>query len=339
MASSSSASAMASLGSALGAPPTEKLTRDNHLFWKTQVLPALRGAQVIGLLDGSDKAPAKYLEVEDAEKVKKQVPNDAYDVWLARDQTVMSYLVKGMSADLLAQVVGLEHASEVWATVEDIFASQSRAKVNMLRGALSNTKKLDSTAAQYIAKMKGFVSELAAAGKHVDDDELKGIVGCFTHLQTMLLVALTTQIARPLLHVAAVTIREVPMDARIRTDVMVATIAAAMMTATGAVMMTATGAVMMTATGAVMMTATGAVMMTATGAKNAVMVIVAVGPVKDKGVVLDKAAVVEAVHLPPTRMWSARFARSMVTQQMNVGGAMLIEMTEILAPRRREHMV
>jgi hypothetical protein len=65
---------MASLGSALGAPPTEKLTRDNHLFWKTQVLPALRGAQVMGLLDGSDKAPAKHLEVEDSEKVKKACP-------------------------------------------------------------------------------------------------------------------------------------------------------------------------------------------------------------------------------------------------------------------------
>jgi hypothetical protein len=155
----------------------------------------------------------------------------------------------------------------------------------------------------------------------------------------MLLVALTTQIDRPLLHVAAVTIREVPMDARIRTAMMVATIAAAMMMATGAVMMTATGAVMMTATGAVMMMATGAVMMMAIGAKSAVMVIVAVGPVKAKGVVLDKAVVVEAVHLPPTRMLSARFARSMVTQQMNVGGAMLIELTEILALRRREHMV
>jgi hypothetical protein len=49
MASSSSASAAASLTAALGSPPTEKLTRQNHLFWKTQVLPALRGAQVMDL--------------------------------------------------------------------------------------------------------------------------------------------------------------------------------------------------------------------------------------------------------------------------------------------------
>ena len=58
---------MASLAAALGAPPTEKLTRDNYLFWRTQVLPSLRGAMVMELLDGSDPAPAKQIEVEDEE--------------------------------------------------------------------------------------------------------------------------------------------------------------------------------------------------------------------------------------------------------------------------------
>jgi hypothetical protein len=47
----------------------------------------------------------------------------------------------------------------------------------MLRGALANTKKLEMTATQFIAKMKGFVSELVVAGKRVDDDdELKGYI-------------------------------------------------------------------------------------------------------------------------------------------------------------------
>jgi hypothetical protein len=167
---------MATLAGALGAPPTEKLTRDNHLFWKTQILPALRDAQVMGLLDGSDGAPTKTIEEENSEKEKKTVSNPAFEVWHARDQTVLGWLVKSISPDILAQVVGLEHASEVRATVEDIFSSQSRARVNMLRGALSNTKKLDLTADRYIAKMKGFVSELAAAGKKVDDDEVKGYI-------------------------------------------------------------------------------------------------------------------------------------------------------------------
>ena len=70
--------AAANLSAALGAPPSEKLSRDNHLFWKTQVLPALRGAQVIALLDGTDLTPPKTIEIEDVDKKKIMVPNQDY---------------------------------------------------------------------------------------------------------------------------------------------------------------------------------------------------------------------------------------------------------------------
>jgi hypothetical protein len=145
MASASStaaaAAAAANLSTALGAPPSEKLSRDNHLFWKTQVLPALRGAQVMELLNGTDLAPPKTVEIEDRDGKKAQVPNPEYAVWNARDQTLMSYLVKSLDVDLLSQCIGLEHAHEIWKTIEDLFASQSRARVNFLRGALIITKK------------------------------------------------------------------------------------------------------------------------------------------------------------------------------------------------------
>ena len=52
----------------LGAPPSEKLARGNFILWKTQVLPALRGAQVTGLLDNSDAAPPKMVEITKADK-------------------------------------------------------------------------------------------------------------------------------------------------------------------------------------------------------------------------------------------------------------------------------
>ena len=89
---------------------------------------------------------------------------------------MMSYLVKGLDLDLLSKVVGLEHAHEIWSTIEGLFTSQSRSRVNMLRGALTYTKKNEMTVAQFISKMRGFASELAAAGKIVDDDELKGYI-------------------------------------------------------------------------------------------------------------------------------------------------------------------
>jgi hypothetical protein len=113
----SSSSTASSLAAALGAPPSDKLSRENHLLWKAQVLPALRGAQVMGLLDGSDPAPEKTLEVEDENKKKIIVPNPAYGIWISRDQQVVSYLLKTLSPDVLADVLGLEHAAEIWKTM------------------------------------------------------------------------------------------------------------------------------------------------------------------------------------------------------------------------------
>lgn len=75
------------------------------------VFPALRGAQVTGLLDGSDRAPAKTIEIEDSEKKKRRVPNPDYATWIACDQAVLSYLINLFSPDILAHVVGLMSGS------------------------------------------------------------------------------------------------------------------------------------------------------------------------------------------------------------------------------------
>jgi hypothetical protein len=153
-----------------------KLTRENFLYWQTQVLPSLRGARVMGLLDGFDAAPPKFLEVEDEHKKKTTVPNPAFDVWIAKDQQVVGFLVNSLSEDVLAHVFGLEHAADVWKALNDLYGSQSKSRVSSLRGAMTNTNKLDLTAQQYISKMKGFASELAAAGKKVYDEELKDYI-------------------------------------------------------------------------------------------------------------------------------------------------------------------
>jgi hypothetical protein len=91
-------------------------------------------------------APSKILEVEDDKTHKKMVTNPAYSEWIVRDQQVLRYLLNSMSPDVLAHTVGLEHASEVRTAIGNLFAAPSSARITMLRGALSNTKKLDMTA-------------------------------------------------------------------------------------------------------------------------------------------------------------------------------------------------
>jgi hypothetical protein len=57
----------------------EKLTRENFQLWHTQVLPAIRVAQLEGFIDSSNKAPEKTLEIEkDAKKLV--IPNPDYAV-------------------------------------------------------------------------------------------------------------------------------------------------------------------------------------------------------------------------------------------------------------------
>ncbi|KAK1668456.1 hypothetical protein QYE76_056615 [Lolium multiflorum] len=131
------------MASSIGQPPADKLTLGNHLLWKAQILSALRGARVLGWADGSELVPPEKLEIEKDGKTMS-VPNPAYDTWLMKDRASCS--------------------------------SKSKANVTHLRGALSNTKKLNMSADQYIAKIKGFATERIAAGRTIDDDELRDLI-------------------------------------------------------------------------------------------------------------------------------------------------------------------
>jgi hypothetical protein len=63
----------------LSIPVSEKLTQDNHCLWCTQVLLAIRVAQLEGFLDGSEKSLEKNLDIEEDSK-KLTVPNSDYAV-------------------------------------------------------------------------------------------------------------------------------------------------------------------------------------------------------------------------------------------------------------------
>jgi hypothetical protein len=127
---------------------------------------------VFDLLDGTKVVLEKTLEIEDAEKKKSTVPNPAYTAWISRDQTVLGWVLQTLSPEVTAHVVVLETSAAVWAVVINMFSSASRTRINHLRGLLNNTKKNSLTANQFFAKMKGYASELAAAGKPVEEDEM-----------------------------------------------------------------------------------------------------------------------------------------------------------------------
>ncbi|XP_071680405.1 uncharacterized protein [Lolium perenne] len=170
----SSSSTTPGLAAALGAPPAQQLTRSNFLLWKALVLPAFRGANVMPLLEGTDRAPPKLVEVDDIDNKKVTVENPAYVTWMAKDQQVLRFLLNTLSPDILSHLLGVESTAEAWTTINAMFKTASRTKAQHLREQLNDTKKLTMTADQYYTKMRGFASELTALGKPIEDDEFLG---------------------------------------------------------------------------------------------------------------------------------------------------------------------
>ena len=56
---------------------TIKLTRDNYLLWKAQIVPYLRGQHLFGFLDGSRPTPPQTLTVP-AVDISTPQPNANY---------------------------------------------------------------------------------------------------------------------------------------------------------------------------------------------------------------------------------------------------------------------
>lgn len=67
-------------------------------------MPAIRGAQLIGILDGFVRVPAMTVENILDDKMKSIIVNLAYEKWLQQDQQLLSYINNSLLKDVLAQV-------------------------------------------------------------------------------------------------------------------------------------------------------------------------------------------------------------------------------------------
>ncbi|KAK1626036.1 hypothetical protein QYE76_000351 [Lolium multiflorum] len=151
----------------------EKLTRENFLLWETQVLPAVRGARLMGFLDGTNKAPSEKITVDNSDgKGQIEVSNPDYENWVQTDQQVLHYLLASLSKEILVSCIGMRTASTVWLAIKSMFAAKSRTRIANLRVRLANTKKEGKTTAQYFAAVKAITDELAAAGRPMEEDEV-----------------------------------------------------------------------------------------------------------------------------------------------------------------------
>lgn len=98
--------------------------------------------------------------------------NSDYDIWIARDQQVLSYLLNSLGKEILGHVNTEVTAAGAWAAIQKLFASQSRPRVIATRMALATVSKGASTITEFFGKMKGLADEIASAGEKIEDEEL-----------------------------------------------------------------------------------------------------------------------------------------------------------------------
>uniref|UniRef100_A0A2N9EPP9 Reverse transcriptase Ty1/copia-type domain-containing protein n=1 Tax=Fagus sylvatica TaxID=28930 RepID=A0A2N9EPP9_FAGSY len=83
---------------------TIKLTRDNYLLWKAQIVPYLRGQHLFAFLNGSHPAPPHTPTVSATDISTPQL-DAAYQAWLVQDQMILSALISSLFENILAYVV------------------------------------------------------------------------------------------------------------------------------------------------------------------------------------------------------------------------------------------
>jgi hypothetical protein len=107
-------------------PITIKLNESNFLTWKSQILPLIHGYDLDRFLNSSPPATTRrtsdgLIEI-----------NLDYLPWHRQDQLLLGWLRSSLTETLLAQVVSTTSTKELWQSLEEYYASTSRARLHEL---------------------------------------------------------------------------------------------------------------------------------------------------------------------------------------------------------------
>ncbi|XP_019200264.1 PREDICTED: uncharacterized protein LOC109193893 [Ipomoea nil] len=154
-----------------------KLTTKNFLFWRTQLVPFLRGQGLLGYVTGDTPCPPTTLEspasgeAASGATTTTTTSNPAHGLWIQQDQSILSLLVSSMADEVLYLVVGRTTSHEVWSSITAALGSSTRARCLNLLAQFQSLRQGDSTPAEYLGRAQLLVEDLALAGRPVSLDE------------------------------------------------------------------------------------------------------------------------------------------------------------------------
>eukprot|EP00261_Vitis_vinifera_P036785 XP_019078028.1 PREDICTED: dr1-associated corepressor homolog [Vitis vinifera] len=83
----------------------------------------------------------------------------------------MCWIYSSLTEDVMAQIIGLDTASEIWTALEKIFSAASKACIMQLRFQLQTTKKGGLSMMEYLLKIKSIVANLLAIGENITEQD------------------------------------------------------------------------------------------------------------------------------------------------------------------------
>jgi hypothetical protein len=142
----------------------------NYPTWRFQCYPILQTYDLLGFVEGTEPCPAKFLP--DSNGQVSTDLNPAYVLWRKKDQFVMSWLNASLTDKVISTLYGLTTSRQVWLSLSNRYASQSRSRILNLKRQLQNLQQGSKTCTEYLHDAKLLADQLAAVGKPVDEDDL-----------------------------------------------------------------------------------------------------------------------------------------------------------------------
>jgi hypothetical protein len=149
---------------------TIKLTaKENYPLWHAEFLPCLRSNNLLGIVDGTVKAPPETITKTTFHGAVQEV-NPKFLTWYSQDQAILGALLTSLSESVLGWVVLYKTSHEVWSNLATNYSGASRARSMNTRVQLATLKKGGLSATQYFNKMKALADTLAIIGQPLKDE-------------------------------------------------------------------------------------------------------------------------------------------------------------------------
>ena len=154
---------------------TLKLTPENYLLWREQMLALAKSQDMVGLLTGEKMKPTMYTNIvitertSTSEATEQQISKD-FLKWRKEDRLLRGWIIGTLTEETLGLVIGLDSSQSVWNALKEAYAQDSQEREFTLRQQLTYLKKEPSQSlAEHLRKFKSICDNLAAIGNPIPD--------------------------------------------------------------------------------------------------------------------------------------------------------------------------